>query len=758
MREQNILKYESKIWSVADDLLSNGFKKSSWSDYMMPFFSLMMYEGRILNKKDEILKDTIKRKEIEKNLKEENPNISKQELEKRVKEEIKEEIKEELEGIGYNHIIIEEEKTLKKICENDTNFLIDFENYLNAFDNNTKILLGIISQEGEKFLNLKQIKEELQAKGINLLYNYTKKWSEIDLRGFNNSEITTLEEHIKKKWADISAATSGEQYTPPDIIELITDLAIAIISKYNKDINWKKYLKIYDPTCGGGNMLFGVEDNLKKIMKEKFNKEILVQTNGQEINSQLYALSKIESLFRDESRIELGNTLTKDKFIDDMFHIIVSNVPFGTDWKTDKKYIETDKSGRFKHLPSTSDGQLLFLQHILSKTSNSTDIILDSANKVLQKNGLGISINVTNGSPLFSGDAGSGESNIRKEFLDNDNILAIIQLPKDEFFNTGITTYLWVMTQNKIDEERFNKVQLIDASTELFYEKMTKSLGNKRNRIHKDGREKIVQAYMDFNKCKEDYNKIFDKEFFYYNKQKIVLHNKDINGKSIRDLLEKNKKSIILKNVKIIKNNNQDIITLNLDGTINNLNNIEEIENETLKEKNKRIQKLITNSENIEVILNDDVSYTYENEKESIIKKDKNGNIEELGNGVIKVSSSYKKETKTQKEGILIKVELTPKFENDVEVIPFQEIKKGKIIKNDIDDFLSKWVEKDFEKLDNTVGVEINFNKIFYKYQKLRSIQEIVEDLNKLAEEESKLDKDIFNFSPIDMTKLSIEE
>ncbi len=280
-----------------------------------------------------------------------------------------------------------------------------------SFDQQTKSLLGVDKgNEEEKFMNISGISGLLKKKKI--LFASVKAWSEIDLISFNNSEITTLEEHIKRKWADISAETAGEQYTPEDIIALISEI---ILSKIEDN---KKFLTIYDPTCGGGNMLFGVEDKIN----EKFSRP--TSTFGEDWNDTLYALAKIESRFRNDSKIEYGNSLTGLKFSDKQFNVIVANPPYGIPWKGYEKEIRTDQTGRFIDLPSIGDGQMLFAQHILSQLDDE-----------------GIAVEVHNGSSLFSGDAGSGESNIRKHFFDEDYVEAIIQLPTDEFFNTGNNKY-----------------------------------------------------------------------------------------------------------------------------------------------------------------------------------------------------------------------------------------------------------------------------------------------------------------------------
>ncbi|HAA00724.1 MAG TPA: N-6 DNA methylase, partial [Flavobacteriales bacterium] len=282
----NILQYESNIWATADILRGCGIKESEWPSFMMPFFALIMIESRLIR------------------LFEKEAGIAGGE---QAFAALREDDRYALlidQKQGYNKYLFEQKKTLKDICANDKTFEIDFDAYLKGFDSETQDLLGVDpGEEGERFLNIKNYISILKTKKV--LLGYVKLWSEIDLKPFNNSEITTLEEHIKRKWADMSAETAGEQYTPDDVIALIAEI---IASKID---NKEKLLKIYDPACGGGNLLFGVEDRINL----KSNR--LTQTFGQELNDALFALAKIESRFRDDSKIEHGNTLVDDKFYND---------------------------------------------------------------------------------------------------------------------------------------------------------------------------------------------------------------------------------------------------------------------------------------------------------------------------------------------------------------------------------------------------------------------------------------------------------
>ena len=430
---ENILQYESTIWNTADLLRGCGIKESEWPSYMMPFFALSMIESRLLRSLDELMAQ-----EGITDFADVDP------------EDLAEVIRDR--GQGYNAYLIEQGKTLRSISQNDKSFETDFEAYLAAFDDETRWLLGVGAGDGEKFLDMRGVINRLKAKKV--LFSYAKEWSQIDLKPFNNSEITTLEEHIKRRWADISAETAGEQYTPDDVIDLIAELIIAKVAPTGG------VLIVYDSTCGGGNLLFGVEDRIKARTSR------VTQTYGQDWNDALYALARIESRFRDDSHIEHGNTLTEDKFSHVKAHVVVANPPYGVSWKGYQKEILNDKTLRFKHLPSISDGQLLFTQHLIDK---------------LDDGGFGVIVH--NGSTLFSGDAGSGESNIRKWMLDADMVEAVIQLPTDEFFNTGIHTYLWVINKAK-DAARQDKVMLIDASAK--FKPLKKSKGSKRREVDED--------------------------------------------------------------------------------------------------------------------------------------------------------------------------------------------------------------------------------------------------------------------------------
>lgn len=677
----NILQYESNIWATADLLRGCGIKESEWPSFMMPFFALTMIESRLIRMFDG-LKAEIGDEAFE--------SINKDDLYDMIKDQ----------GQGYNIYIFEHNKTLSDICKNDKSFGIDFEAYLKGFDSETKDLLGVEASEGEKFLDIKGVITKLKAKKV--LFGYTKLWSEIDLKPFNNSEITTLEEHIKRKWADISAETAGEQYTPDDVIALIAEIIASKIEESDT------LLKIYDCTCGGGNLLFGVEDRINQKFKR------LTQTYGQDWNDALYALAKIESRFRPDSKIEHGNTLVEDKFYNEEFDVVIANPPYGVSWKGYQVDVENDKTGRFKFLPSISDGQLLFMQHLISK--------LDA---------VGMGVVVHNGSTLFSGDAGSAESNIRKWMLDSDIVEAVIQLPTDEFFNTGIYTYLWVLNRNK-QAHSLGKVMLINASEK--FKPLKKSKGSKRKEVDETSRLEIVETLTNFQDT--DYAKVFDKEFFYFNKQAIMLTNVDVHGNSFDAKLKAGKKSELLAPI-TLTNGERDLTDFEITSfdTTKYTSLADAFEQDI-----KPFIVALDYKEQPLAITTTKAKYWFDADQESLIKEE-NGKKELLGCGKIVVKSALKRANRTRPERIKITVELTPDYQKDYEIIPFHKDEAEN--QAAIAVFMAEYITKPFAYLENVVGVEINFNKVFYKPEKLREVVDILAEIEVIEGELKDLEAEL---------------
>ena len=658
---QDIMHYESDIWAVADLLLAAGIKQSDFPAYMMPFFALVMVEGRMIN--------TVKRVENEYDITAEGDAEAFKTL-------------YDAEECGYNNYIVMQGKTLRSICMNDNTFEQDFAEYLKAFDDVLKQLLGIEREKtDQKFLNMDGIVAELRKKGI--LLEVASAWAQIDLAPYDNSAITTLEEHIKRRWADISASTAGEQYTPEDIIELIARIVALKADKPKSGM-----LHVYDPTCGGANLLFGVSDRLQK---EGYK---YIKTYGSELNDALFALAAIESRFRSMSTIKCGNTLTMVPFADmeNQFDVIVANPPYGTKWKGYEKEVKADKLGQFPAgLPSISDGQLLFMQHILWQLADD-----------------GIAVEVHNGSTLFSGDAGSGESNIRKYIFDHDWVEAIIQMPQQEFFNTPIYTYLWIMNKNKPVERR-GKVALIDGSS--LWQPLKKSKGDKRREMGDEHLCKIVEALARFEPS--DICKIYDREHFYYNKQSLTLTEVSDAGHYVEETVCEDSKPFVIKQP----------VALTVGDT--RYDDLQELSSDDLKAIAKRVTEEKLNL-SVSVETEKDGTYAFCPDQCTILHTREDGSVCDLGCGM----SAFK--ASTGKKNSVHKISIMPYTTGDNEIIPHHMDETAN--KREIDAFMQKYVFKPYALGNNTVGVEINFNKEFYVPEKLEKVEDILKEIEALNE------------------------
>lgn len=363
--------------------------------------------------------------------------------------------------------------------------------------------------------------------------------------------------------------------------------------------------------------------------------------------------------------------------------VIVANPPYGTKWSGYEKEIKNDQKGQFPGgLPSVSDGQLLFMQHILWQ---------------LDQNG--IAVEVHNGSTLFSGDAGSGESNIRKYIFDHDWVEAIIQMPQNEFFNTGIYTYLWIMNKQK-SYERKNKVALIDGSH--LWRLLKKAKGDKRREMTIEHRAAIVKALTDF--VPNDICKIFDREHFYYNKQSLTLTEIDINGEYLKD-------SVTLKKIQSIVLNNE------------NLTELKDLDVNTGNALKNKLKVANIDEDQIIISLEDGTCYSYDQEQETIICDSQDGR-KALGCGTFKFDLSTSKGKKS------LKVELIPRTTADYEIIPhhFDERENQR----EVDAFMKKYVFKPYVLGKNVVGVELNFNKEFYVSDKIDKVEDVLKELRQL--------------------------
>lgn len=396
--------------------------------------------------------------------------------------------------------------TFEKLLDDPDGIEANFRSYLNGFSPNVQNII-------EKFKFDNQITTLAQK---NLLYIVLKEFTtpKADLHPdkISNLEMGYIFEEIIRRFSEAHNEDAGQHYTPREVIELMVNILFLEDDDILTGNNVAK--TIYDPACGTGGMLSVAEDYLKKL-----NSSAELICFGQEINDQTYAICKADILIKggNADYIKNGNTLSDDQFKDEKFDYILSNPPFGREWKNDKAAVEKEAklgfAGRFgAGLPPVNDGQMLFLQTAIAK---------------MKEQGSRVAI-IHNGSPLFTGDAGSGPSEIRRYILENDLLEAIIALPNDIFYNTGIATYIWVLS-NKKAPHRKGKVQLINANN--LYEKRRKSLGNKRNDIPQHYIEEITKVYGDFKET--EISKIFNNEEFGYSKIVVERPLRDENGNLI---------------------------------------------------------------------------------------------------------------------------------------------------------------------------------------------------------------------------------
>ena len=483
MSSEAIKTYGAFIWSIAE-LLRGDFKQSEYGKIVLPFVVLRRLDCVLETSKEAVLKTAA-------SLPEEMDDVARDTL---------------LFGsVGGGMKVYNLSRltfaTLKG--QNPADIHKNLLEYVSNFSANARDIFL------EKFLFTDSLK---RLKDHDLLWQVFDRFTQIDLHPetISNLEMGYLFEELIRRFSEISNETAGEHYTPREVIRLIVGLLLA---------NDKQALtgsgvirQVYDPCAGTGGMLSIAEMEMLAL-----NERIRVELFGQELNPESFAICKSDMLVtgHDPENIAFGNTLTNDAHADRKFHYMLSNPPYGVDWgKYEDPIIDEAKTlgarGRFgAGLPRKSDGQLLFLQHMISKMRNDE-----------QGSRIGI---VMNGSPLFTGAAASGESEIRRWMMENDWIEAIIALPTDLFYNTGIQTYVWLLTNRK-DPKRRGKVQLIDASGERFWRSMRKNLGSKRREIPQEATEEITRIYSEMLNGEAgwgEFSKIFDSEDFGYREIRV---------------------------------------------------------------------------------------------------------------------------------------------------------------------------------------------------------------------------------------------
>ncbi len=498
-----------KIWEVAN-LLRGDYKRSDYGKVILPMTVLRRLDCVLKNTKADVLAAVPKL----------GTSIDR----------AKDKVLNNVAGYNFHN---RSKFDFDKIVADPNNVAANLRNYINGFSSTAREII--------EYFNFDDQIDRMDDPKADILFRVVKAFKEIDLTDMKSIEMGYAFEHLIRKFAEQSNETAGEHFTPREVIKLMVNM----LFNEDSEILTKagKIKTLYDPACGTGGMLSIGEQYVKQL-----NPKAELKVFGQEINPESYAICKSDMLIKGQnpSNIKFGNTFTIDGLEDEEFDYMLSNPPFGVDWKKAQKIIKNEHEnmgmqGRFgAGLPRINDGSLLFLQHMISKMKSS---------------GTRIAI-VFNGSPLFSGSAGSGESEIRKWIIENDWLEAIVALPDQLFYNTGISTYIWIVNNKKADLRK-GTVQLINATgakdEELiehgnldinrFWKKMDRSLGNKRKEIPgltdgeigndtSKGIGFISQLYGNFQE--NEFCKILPNDYFAYWRITVEQPLKDEDGKVVK--------------------------------------------------------------------------------------------------------------------------------------------------------------------------------------------------------------------------------
>ena len=479
----NYNQISSFIWNVCDDVLRGLFKPHEYGDVILPFTVLRRLDCILEPHKDDMFNIY---EEYKSKVDDPTPIIL-----------------NKINTTFFNH----SKYDLNRLKSDPQNININFENYLGGYSDNVVEIL-------ENF----QLEKPVQKLNKNnRLFILIDKLTEIDLHPdkISNRDMGLIFEELLRKFSEMSNETSGEHYTPRDVVKLLVSL---VFTEDKDDLQGEgKVRSIFDPCCGSGGMLTIGKEWIHNNINEKVELRLL----GQELNPQTYSICKSDMMITGENPNNIKgpvSSLSEDQFQGKRFDYMITNPPFGVSWKSEVDFIKNESSnplGRFSvGTPRTSDGSLLFLQHMISK---------------MERKGSRIGI-VFNGSPLFTGDSGSGESEIRKWIIESDWLECIVSLPNRLFFNTGINTYVWIVN-NKKSDKRKGKVQLINGSS--FCKSTRKNLGDKSNYIDDISREKILDIYLNY--IEGEHSIVFPNNHFGYTKVTIDQPLVDDDGTVVTD-------------------------------------------------------------------------------------------------------------------------------------------------------------------------------------------------------------------------------
>lgn len=772
----------SFIWSIADDCLRDVYVRGKYRDVILPMVVLRRLDALLEHTKEKVLEEVVFQKETMKFTEWDNNGLT--------------------DASGYVFYNTSQ-WTLQKLHATATNsqqiLLGNFQDYLNGFSTNVQEIIEMFKLRAQiKHMASKDVLLDVLEKFTSPEINLTP-FEKLDSNGRKLPALTNLGmgyvfEELIRKFNEENNEEAGEHYTPREVIDLMTHMVFEPIKDKIPSV-----ITIYDPACGTGGMLTESEMFITDEEGEIKATNTSVYLFGKEVNDETYAICKSDMMIKgkDPEHIKVGSTLSTDEFSGTKFDFMLSNPPYGKSWASEQKYIKDGKDiidARFQiklknywgewedadAVPRSSDGQLLFLMEMVDKM------------KAPEKNKIGSRIaSVHNGSSLFTGDAGGGESNIRRFIIENDRLEAIVQLPNNIFYNTGITTYIWILSNNK-SPERKGKVQLIDAGE--MYQKLRKNLGNKNCELNKQHIAEILDCYLQLKSLdrKETGNlasKVFDNEDFGYYKLNIerpkrlksqltdekienlkweksspelaqylfekygeqVYQGLDAHKKEINDYVEKEELNVtpktlasLLKKETWAKQKMLYQTALKLQEHIgteehNDFNVFTIKVEEALKQ-----EKLKLSATEKKQIL-DAVSW-YDENAEKVIKKIEKLNDKKLQEllaflGCEEKDLPYYGYYPTGKSGEYTLYETETDL-RDSESIPLKENIQDYFLRE-----VKPYAEESWMALDSVkIGYELSFNKYFYEPAPLRSLEEVTEEILALEKEGDGLLAEILNF------------
>ncbi|MGY5253193.1 type I restriction-modification system subunit M [Sphingobacterium spiritivorum] len=765
-------KLVSFIWSIADDCLRDVYVRGKYRDVILPMVVLRRLDALLEPTKQHVLEEVEFQKSTMKFTEWDDKGMTA--------------------ASGYVFYNTSD-WTLQSLYGSATNsqqiLLGNFEDYLNGFSANVQEIISKFNLRAQiKHMANKDVLLDVLEKFTSPDINLTP-FEKLDSAGKKLPALTNLGmgyvfEELIRKFNEENNEEAGEHYTPREVIDLMTHMVFDPIKDQIPSV-----ITIYDPACGTGGMLTESENFITDPEGEIKATNTSVYMFGKEVNDETYAICKSDMMIKgkDPEHIKVGSTLSTDEFAGTKFDFMLSNPPYGKSWASEQKYIKDGKEvidNRFKiklknywgeeeyvdAVPRSSDGQLLFLMEMVDKMKPLTD-----------RNKIGSRIaSVHNGSSLFTGDAGGGESNIRRHIIENDLLDVIIQLPNNIFYNTGITTYIWILTNNK-PSQRKGKVQLIDASE--MYQKLRKNLGNKNCELSKDHISEILNCYLNLSEQGKEgeqklASKVFDNADFGYYKVNIerpkrlkaqfteekievlkwdktqpefskylfeqygteVYTGLEKYKKEIADYIDKEELNINTKQQTAFLKKETWLKQKELHQTATKL--MEFLGNEIYTNFNlftskvdevlKKDKTKLSATEKKQIL--DAVSW-YDEEADKVIKKTEKLNSQKLTDlldylGCEEKDLSYYGYFSTDKKGEYMLYE-TESDLRDSESIPLKDNIQEYFLKE-----VKPYVEESWIALDSVkIGYELSFNKYFYQPAPLRSLEEVTKDILALEQE-----------------------